>query len=166
MHFIWHTDKFGGPSDDICHPKEYTRLVTWYAIYGTLANFTTKIKVISFLIFIWLNSHSHLRLTRKISWISGNSGSACQRDWQKVFDCAESFLWQFLLKSLKINDDYSQKIWYVINNTENVLPKMLYIAGFYKFPPKWELFFTISRSLYGLVYIFLDHFSVSIVRTI
>ena len=58
---------------------------------------------------------------------------------QKVLG-GSSFLWEFLHKLLKTNDDYYQKIWYDINNTENFLPKTLYNTSFHKLSTKWELF--------------------------
>ena len=75
----------------------------------------------------------------------GNSGSACQRSWQKVLDCAESF-GRFKLSVIILtwgvenNDLFCQKVWNVIKNTENFLPGTLYKPGFNKLSPIWELF--------------------------
>ena len=69
-----------------------------------------------------------------------------------------SFLWELLAKLLKISDDYCQKIWYDINNTEKCLPKTLYNLVFINFPKNvsyfgwilarvWRVFAEIIRSL-------------------
>ena len=58
---------------------------------------------------------------------------------QKMFG-GLSFLWELLAKLLKISDDYCQKIWYDINNTEKCLPKTLYNTSFHKLSQKCELF--------------------------